>query len=81
MPNSALINAARAFYDAGFCVVPTHEDGSKRPFGAWKRYQTVRPDWDVLLGWLCSGKYTGVGVIMGAVSNHAEMAEIEGPES
>ena len=38
-PASPLLDAARAWHDAGFCVIPSHEDGSKRPFGQWKKYQ------------------------------------------
>jgi hypothetical protein len=74
-----LIEAARTWYDAGFCVVPSHEDGGKRPFGAWKQYQEQRPEWAKLYAWLSSGKYTGIGVITGSVSGNAEMLEIEGP--
>jgi hypothetical protein len=81
MPNPAnpLLDAARAWYDAGFCVIPSHEDGGKRPFGQWKKYQTQRPDWSTLEGWLQSGRYTGIGLIMGQASGNAEMLEIEGP--
>ena len=81
MPNPAnpLLEAARAWYDAGFCVIPSHEDGGKRPFGLWKKYQTERPDWGELEKWLLSGRYTGIGLIMGQASGHAEMLELEGP--
>lgn len=75
----ALLTAARAWYDAGFCVVPSHEDGSKRPFGRWKEYQTYRPSWEELEGWLTTGRYSGIGVICGQASGGAEMIEIEGP--
>lgn len=77
--DSPLIEAARQWYDAGYCVVPSHEDQSKRPFGQWKSYQTYRPTWEELAGWLNSGRYTGIGVICGAASGGAEMVEIEGP--
>jgi hypothetical protein len=76
---SKLIAAARTWHDAGFCVIPSHEDGSKRPFGAWKDYQATRPDWETLHAWLITGRYTGIGVIMGTVSGNAEMIELEGP--
>ena len=76
-----LIEAARTWYDAGFCVIPSHEDGSKRPFGAWKQYQVQRPEWAKLYGWLASGRYTGIGCIMGQASGNAEMIELEGPAS
>lgn len=49
-PASPLLDAARAWHDAGFCVIPSHEDGGKRPFGQWKKYQTERPDWATLEG-------------------------------
>jgi hypothetical protein len=80
-PASPLLDAARAWYDAGFCVIPSHEDGGKRPFGQWKKYQLERPDWPTLEGWLKSGRYTGIGLIMGQASGNAEMLEIEGPAS
>lgn len=79
-PASPLLEAARAWHDAGFCVIPSHEDGGKRPFGQWKKYQTQRPDWPTLEQWLTSGRYTGIGLIMGAASGNAEMIELEGPE-
>ena len=74
-----LIAGARAWHDAGYCVVPTHEDGGKRPFGLWKEYQAQRPTWEQLEAWLRSGRYTGIGIITGAVSGGVEMIEIEGP--
>jgi hypothetical protein len=75
-----LLTAARQWYDAGYCVVPSHEDGGKRPFGAWKQYQTERPTWEQVEAWLGTGRYTGIGVITGAVSGNVEMIELEGPE-
>jgi hypothetical protein len=78
-PASPLLDAARAWYDAGFCVIPSHEDGGKRPFGQWKKYQLQRPDWPTLEGWLQSGRYSGIGLIMGRASGNTEMVEIEGP--
>lgn len=78
-PINPLIDAARLWYDAGYCVVPSHEDGGKRPFGRWKDYQNERLPWHELEALLASGRYTGIGVITGTVSNNAEMVEIEGP--
>ena len=59
----ALIDAARIWYDAGFCVIPTHEDGSKRPFGPWKAYQAEALPWDELEALLRQDRYTGIGII------------------
>lgn len=76
---SALLAAARLWYDAGYCVIPTHEDGGKRPFGRWKEFQTERPSWAEVEQWMESGAYDGIGVICGAASNNVEMLELEGP--
>lgn len=78
-PANPLLDAARAWHDAGFCVIPSHEDGGKRPFGQWKQYQHERPTWEQLSAWLGSGRYTGIGLIMGTASGNTEMIEIEGP--
>jgi hypothetical protein len=74
-----LLAAARAWYDAGFAVIPCHEDGSKRPFGPWRQYQTQRPDWQTVREWLESGRFTGIGALMGEASRNTEMIELEGP--
>lgn len=74
---SDLLEAALAWYDAGYCVIPAHEDGSKRPFGPWKQYQEQRPSRDQLTDWLTNGPYTGIGIICGAVSGGIEMIELE----
>lgn len=74
-----LITVARAWYDAGFCVVPSHEDGGKRPYGLWKQHQQTRLPWDELVQLLNTGKYTGIGVLTGTSSGNTEMLEIEGP--
>lgn len=77
----ALIDAARRWFDAGFAVVPTHEDGSKRPFGKWKAYQRERLPWEQLEALLRDGPHTGIGIITGAVSGGAELTELEGPSA
>jgi hypothetical protein len=77
---TALIEGARRWYDAGCSVVPTHPDGSKRPFGAWKQYQDKRMEWDELEALLRTGKYPGIGIITGRGSGNLELFEIEGPD-
>lgn len=76
-----LITAARDWYDAGYCVVPSHEDGGKRPWGRWKDYQASAMPWGDLEGLLATGRYTGIGAIMGTASGNTELLEIEGPSS
>ena len=73
-----LVEAALRWYDSGFCVVPSHQDRSKRPHSSWAQYQTARPAWEQVRAWLQSGEYDGIGVICGAVSGGVEMIEIEG---
>lgn len=74
-----LIEAARRWFDAGFSVIPTHPNGTKRPFGAWKEYQTERMTWEELERLILTGTVTGIGVITGSVSGDLELIEIEGP--
>ena len=74
-----LLEAARKWYDAGCCVVPSHQDKSKRPHTAWSKYQQERPSWFTIQEWLTTGEYTGIGVITGRVSGNLELVEVEGP--
>lgn len=73
-----LLAAALTWAAAGYCVVPTHDDGGKRPFGPWKKYQTAAPSEDELRAWLAGGHYSGIGVLTGTVSGGVEMLEVEG---
>jgi putative DNA primase/helicase len=67
--------AALAWHDAGFCVVPAADDGSKRPgVGAWKTYQREQFPREAL----ANGSYPGIGLVCGAVSGGLEMLELEG---
>ena len=76
---SPLLPAAREWYDAGYAVIPSHEDQSKRPMGRWKEFQERRPDWQDVETWLATGRFTGIGAIMGTASGNTELIEIEGP--
>lgn len=76
--DQSLVAAARRWYDAGCCVVPSHQDKSKRPHTSWSKYQTERPSWLQVEEWLQSGDYDGIGVITGRVSGNLELLEVEG---
>ena len=76
-PFHPLIAAAKDWYDAGYCVVPTHTDGGKRPDGLWKQHQTERLPYQQLVDLLNTNRYTGIGIITGQVSGNVEMIELE----
>ena len=66
---------AREAYDAGLCIVPPLEDGSKRPLAAWKAYQATRPSREKCGEWW--GRCTGLGTITGAVSGNLEVLDFD----
>ena len=74
---SNLLPIALRFLAQGISVVPTANDGSKRPAFAWERFQRELPIADELLMWFKDG-VDGIGVITGAVSGNLEMLELEG---
>ncbi len=63
--------------DLGFCVMPPKEDGSKRPDGPWKDFQTRLPTREEVDSWYQRDR-SGVGIIGGAVSRNLELLEFEG---
>ena len=74
---SNLLPIALRFLAQGISVVPTANDGSKRPAFAWQGFQEHLPIADELLSWFKDG-VDGIGVITGAVSGNLEMLELEG---
>ena len=74
---SELLPIALRFLAQGISVVPTANDGSKRPAFAWQGYQENLPTADELLAWFKDG-VEGIGVITGQVSGNLEMLELEG---
>ena len=73
---SNLLPIALRFLAQGIAVIPTANDGSKRPAFAWKRFETEMPTTDEVLKWFKDG-VDGIGVVTGNVSN-LEMLELEG---
>jgi len=72
-----LLPIALRFLKEGISVVPTANDGSKRPAFAWQGFQEHLPIADELLMWFKDG-VDGIGVITGKVSGNLEMLELEG---
>jgi putative DNA primase/helicase len=76
-PDFSTLEAALAWHQAGASVVRAAIDGTKRPDGAWKQYQTKRPTEDTVRTWFEDG-HPGMGIILGSVSGGLEMLEFEG---
>lgn len=70
-------NGALAWYDAGCSVIRVALDGTKRPDGAWKQYQTGRAERDTVDHWFADS-HPGVGLVCGTVSGNLELLELEG---
>lgn len=73
-----VFEAALAWYQAGFCVIPPVATGRKAPLGEWKDYQTERPHFTVMRNWYDAQTQYGVGLLCGQVSGNLEMLELEG---
>ena len=72
-----LLPIALRFLSQSISVVPTANDGSKRPALAWQRFQSELPTADELVAWFKDG-VDGIGVVTGRVSGNLEMLELEG---
>lgn len=72
-----VLETALAFVDAGCSVIPVATDGSKRPRGAWKPYQSTPAQRDQVELWF-RDDWPGLGLVTGAVSRNLEMLELEG---
>lgn len=68
--------AALEAWDAGMTPIRTALDGSKRPFGSWKKYQSERPTRDEVAAWFADG-HPGLSVVCGAVSRGLVLLEFE----
>lgn len=70
-----MLEAARAAYAAGICVVPPREDGTKVPVDKWAQWQARRPEPDQMRAWY--GPRTGLGFVCGEVSGNLELFEFD----
>lgn len=69
---TTILNAARAAYAAGLCLLPTRDDGSKAPaVSTWQQYQTQRPTVTEMQAWRWDTR-DGIGLIAGPVSGCRE---------
>jgi putative DNA primase/helicase len=70
-----ILAEAVAAHNAGLCVFPPAEDGTKSPMGAWKAAQTTRSSLADIKRWY--GPRKGVGVVCGAVSGDLEALDFD----
>lgn len=77
MEPSIYHRAAIAAHKSGLAVMPSYEDGTKRPLGEWKEYMTARPTPDQIDKWYGYEHRHSVGVICGSVSDNLTMLEAE----
>jgi hypothetical protein len=75
--STPILAAALDAIAAGLSVLPVRADGTKRPVGEWKKYQTQRATVEQVTQWFTGTGY-GLGVICGAISGDLEMLELEG---
>lgn len=67
MDTKAVLNAALRAAKAGVSVVPPAQDGTKKPIGTWKEFQSRRASEGEIREWYATPR-TGVGFVCGAVS-------------
>lgn len=73
-----LLDAALQAYDAGLCVLPPKQDGTKAPFSKhWKKYQTQRPSREQVKAWVSDERVTGLGLVCGEVSGGLEVLDFD----
>lgn len=71
---------AKGYADNGFCVIPIKTDGSKKPVGTFKQYQTVKPTEDEMRRWWNNSNPCGLAILHGSISGFSEMLEAESLE-
>ncbi len=77
-----LLAHALAAHDAGLCVLPPREDGSKQPDArSWTGYQRERSTIEEIHHWYGAGCRTGIGYVCGAVSGNLVLFEFDDLET
>lgn len=75
---TAISTITLAAHDAGICVIPIRDDGSKRPPITWEQYQHERPSREQVEQWF--GPHRAAAAICGPVSGGLIMLEMEGDD-
>lgn len=72
----SMLEHALAWWQLGYTPLPAAPDGTKRPAGRWKQWQTSRPT-EQQLDELFAADHDGLGVLCGNTSGGLEMLELE----
>ena len=82
-PNQMIGECVSAAVKANFVVFPVKENGSKRPdLIKWDDYQTTKPTKAEYRRWFPTDtQRTGMGLLMGAISGHAECMDFDVAEA
>lgn len=75
--SEALLEVALRAHQAGLCVLPPREDGTKAPDAVeWASRRRSRSTEDEIREWYANGR-TGLGIVCGAVSGGLELFEFD----
>lgn len=73
-----LLEAAMAWHNGLFSVIPIRSDGTKKPLIEWRRYMTEHCTNHDLQQWYNPSSAAGIGIVCGEISRNLEMLELEG---
>lgn len=65
----------------GLSVIPILADGSKRPIGKWREYQSRRASAEEITAWYRDGEPNGLGIVCGPVSGGLEALDFDDQEA
>lgn len=76
----SISDAARAYLEAGLCVLPARRAEKRPAVGRWKQYQKRLPTSDELSAWLANSGHhpDGVCIVCGCASDNAEIIDFDG---
>lgn len=77
-PSPQLLPYALALAAAGRSVIPVGAD--KRPWIAWKAYQTKQPSAEQITKWAADPRATGFAMVCGPASGGAEVLDFDEPD-
>ncbi|MGQ4548289.1 bifunctional DNA primase/polymerase [Dermabacteraceae bacterium P13077] len=72
-----MIGKLQAQVAAGLSLIPIKPDGTKHPYGPWKKYQEQPASMQRVTSWWSKHPNHGVAVVCGTVSGRLEMIELE----